>query len=77
MAFVSSHANMRYRERVDPCSEAEANAAMMACAPAIDKAAEIGCSTVIMGRNGARLKLQGDVVSTVYEKRYGRVMRHG
>lgn len=76
MAHITDHAILRYQQRVDPVSDQDARAAMLACAVMIDKAAAFGCSTVIMGLNGARLKLQGDVVATVIEHPRKRV-RHG
>jgi hypothetical protein len=63
MAYVSDHAVLRYLERVKGI-DVEAVRAEIARAP-IDTAAAIGCDTIKLG-NGARLKLQGDVVQTVY-----------
>jgi hypothetical protein len=65
MAYISDHAVLRYLERVRGIDIEAVRAEMTS--PAIDVAASIGCTTVKMG-NGARLKLQGDVVSTVLAK---------
>ena len=66
MAYVSDHAVLRYLERVRGIDIEAVRAEMMS--PALDTAAAIGCDTVVMG-NGARLKLHGDVVSTVLPSR--------
>lgn len=68
MTHITRHAVLRYQERVEPCTKAEARAAMREASRGIDKAAEFGCGTIIMG-NGARLRLKGDTVTTVLEKR--------
>lgn len=61
MAYVSDHAVLRYLERC--CGiDVEAVRAELTV-KGIDAAADFGCGTVILG-NGARLKLNGDVVST-------------
>ena len=62
---VSDHAIRRYRERVSPVDDDTARAAMMAHERAVRIAAEFGCATVKLG-NGVRLKLKGDVVTTVF-----------
>ncbi len=71
MSFISDHAVLRFLERVKGIDVEGARREMMAAADVIDKAADFGCDTVIMG-NGARLKLQGDTVATVLPKRLGR-----
>lgn len=65
--IVTAHAIERWIERVAPVSWDEAEAAMLAAAPIVDRAAEIGCSVVITG-NGARLVLDGETVVTVLVK---------
>ncbi|WP_157215936.1 hypothetical protein [Flavisphingomonas formosensis] len=62
---MSDHAIRRYRERVSPVDDDTARAAMMAHEPAVRIAADFGCETVKLG-NGVRLKLKGDVVTTVF-----------
>jgi hypothetical protein len=64
MASVSQHAIQRYTERVSPVSQQEALAQIISHERAIDQAADFGCETVICG-DGTRLKLKGDVVTTV------------
>lgn len=64
---VTAHAIERWIERVAPVAWAEAEAAMLAAAPIVDRAAAIGCSVVIIG-NGARLVLDGATVVTVLGK---------
>lgn len=64
MAYVTDHAVLRYLER-HYCVDIEAIRAEMTL-PVIDKAAAFGCGTVKLP-NGIRLKLTGNVVSTVYE----------
>lgn len=66
MVFITAHAIQRYRERV--ADVANVVDVILAAEPIINRAAEIGCRTVILG-NGARLKLKGDVVCTVIGKR--------
>ena len=73
MPHVTDHALLRYLERVRGI-DVEAIRAEIACA-AVTTAAEFGCTTVILG-NGARLKLQGDVVATVLPSRKSE-RRHG
>jgi hypothetical protein len=65
MAYISDHAVLRWLERVRGIDIEAVRREMMS--PAIDTAAAFGCDTVKMG-NGARLKLNGDVVSTVFAK---------
>lgn len=77
MAYISDHAVLRYLERVKGIDMNAIRAEMTS--PALDVAARIGCETVVMG-NGARLKLTGDIVSTVLESRKikrARVPYHG
>jgi hypothetical protein len=72
MAEISDHAVLRYLERVKGVDIEAIRAEMQS--PALDAAAAFGCSTVIMG-NGARLKMQGSVVVTALEKRFGKAPR--
>lgn len=65
MIHVSRHACQRFTERVAPCSVAEARAAILAHARALETAAGFGCEIVRCG-GGERLVLQGDTVVTVY-----------
>lgn len=65
MAYVSDHAVLRYLERVKGIDIEATRAEMQS--KALDTAVAIGCDTVILG-NGARLKLVGDVVQTVFSK---------
>lgn len=66
MSYVSDHAVLRWLERVAGV-DVEAVRRHLSV-DAVDTAAKIGCGTVIMG-DGVRLKLTGDVVSTVIEKK--------
>jgi hypothetical protein len=68
---ITEHAVRRYRERVEPVTPAVAMARIADAAPAARCAADFGCDTVRLG-NGARLRLVGDVVVTVLERRGGR-----
>ena len=75
MASVSQHACRDWQERVNPsASVAEAYDAIMASERAIDIAANFaaGARVVVIVGNGARLKLQGDVVATVLGSRHVR-----
>lgn len=74
MAYVSDHAVLRYLERVEGI-DIEAVRRKLTVS-AIDTAASIGCDTVRLG-DGTRLKLHGDVVSTVLEPRKHRKAAHG
>lgn len=65
MIHVSRHACQRFIERVKPCSYAEARAAILASARAIETAARFHCAIVKRG-DGSRLVLEGDHVVTVY-----------
>lgn len=65
---VSNHAVLRYQQRVERLPAREIRARIREHAPAIEKAAAFGCSCVILG-DGVRLKLHGDTVATVLEKR--------
>jgi hypothetical protein len=62
VTYITDHAVLRYLERVKGV-DIEAIRAEMA-APGLEIAGIIGCGVVRMA-NGARLKLSGDVVSTV------------
>jgi hypothetical protein len=73
MAYVSDHALLRYLERVEKI-DIEAIRRKLSV-NAIDTAAAFGCETVLMG-DGTRLKLHGDVVSTVIGKRESHRGRH-
>lgn len=65
MAHVSLHAAGRYVERVAPDLTLEqARLTILAHASAIDCAAAFGAKAVRIA-NGARLVLQGDVVTTI------------
>lgn len=66
MAYTSDHAVLRYLERVRGI-DVEAIRAELTT-PTIDTAANFGCDTIIRG-DGSRMKLQGDVVSTVLPKK--------
>lgn len=66
MAYVSDHAVLRYLERVEGI-DIEAVRRKLSV-DAVDTAAAFGCGTVVLG-DGTRLKLHGDVVSTVLESR--------
>jgi hypothetical protein len=66
MAYVSDHAVLRYLERVEGV-DIEAVRRKLSV-DMIDKAAAFGCDTVVLG-DGTRLKLHGNVVSTVLEAR--------
>lgn len=61
---VTKHAAMRWRERVQPCSYAEARAAILAHSPAITAAAAFGASHVRLATRH-RLVLEGATVVTV------------
>lgn len=65
MAHITDHAVLRYLERVKGVDIDAVRAEMQSAA--LDAAVKIGCDTVILG-NGARLKLVGDVVQTVFAK---------
>ena len=63
--IVSQHARQRFVERVAPdLSLTEAGAEIRSHRRAIEAAASIGCRYVRLA-SGARLVLQGDVVTTV------------
>lgn len=62
MTYISDHAVLRYLERVKGVDIESIRAEMQS--RALDAAVAIGCDTVILS-GGARLKLVGDVVSTV------------
>lgn len=64
---VSQHACLRYQERVESCTTAEARAHILDSSRAIEAAASIGCEVVRLG-GGARLILDGLTVVTVYER---------
>jgi hypothetical protein len=68
MCFITDHALLRYLERVKGIDVQGARLEMLASETVINTAANIGCDTVKLG-NGARLKLHGDIVSTVLPKR--------
>jgi hypothetical protein len=68
--YVSDHAVLRYLERVKGI-DIEAIRAELST-PTIDVAAQFGCDTIKRG-DGSRMKLQGDVVSTVLGKRHQRM----
>jgi uncharacterized protein (UPF0254 family) len=72
VSYVTDHAVLRWLERVAGV-DVEAVRRHLSV-DAVDTAAKIGCGTVIMG-DGVRLKLTGDVVSTVIEARKKRVRR--
>lgn len=74
MAYATDHAVLRYIERVLKV-DVQAIREMLAN-PAVDTAAKIGCTTVKLG-DGTRLKLQGDVVSTVLGARKHRKRQKG
>jgi hypothetical protein len=61
---VTKHAIKRWRERVSPCTYAQAREAILAHSPAIMAAANFGADTVKLGSNH-RLKLCGSTVLTV------------
>lgn len=74
MAYVSDHAVLRYLERV--CGIDIEAVRRELTVGVIDPAAVFGCGTVILG-DGTRLRLQGDVVSTVLEaKKHRHPARH-
>lgn len=66
MTYISDHAVLRYLERIKGI-DIDAIRAEMAT-PGVEVAPRLGCVTVVMS-NGARLKLTGDVVSTVHRPR--------
>jgi hypothetical protein len=68
MCHITDHALLRYLERVKGIDVQAARLEMMAAENAVHTAASMGCDTVKLG-NGARLKLHGDIVSTVLPKR--------
>lgn len=61
---VTKHAQRRWRERVHPCSYAQAKAEILEHSAAIATAASFGADTVKLGSNH-RLKLRGATVLTV------------
>lgn len=65
MAYISDHAVLRYLERVKGIDIEAVRTEMQS--PALDAAIAMGCDTVILG-GGQRLKMHGDVVSTVLPK---------
>lgn len=65
MIHVTDHALVRYCERVLRIDIDAIRRELSA--PAMQKAAQIGCDTVILG-NGARVKLVGHSVQTVLAK---------
>jgi hypothetical protein len=65
MAYISDHAVLRYLERVKGIDIEAVRIEMMV--PGVETAIAFGADTVKLG-NGARLKMVGDVVSTVYGK---------
>lgn len=65
MAYVSDHAVLRYLERVKGVHIEAVRAELTS--PLIATAVEQGCDTIL--RHDCRLKLTGDVVSTVLPKR--------
>jgi hypothetical protein len=68
MCRVSNHAVLRYQERVERISATLVRERIKLSSAFIDKAAAFGCDTVILG-DGVRLKLAGNTVATVLEKR--------
>lgn len=65
MAYVSDHAVLRYIERVMLIDVESIRAKLNS--PVIDTAMQFGWDTVLM--DDCRLKLKGDLVATVLEKR--------
>jgi hypothetical protein len=61
---VTRHAQKRWRERVHPCTYAQAKAEILSHSAAISTAAAFGADTVRLGSNH-RLKLKGATVVTV------------
>lgn len=61
---VTRHAAKRWRERVHPCTYAQAKAEILEHSAAIATAAAFGADTVRLGTNH-RLKLKGATVVTV------------
>lgn len=61
---VTRHAQKRWRERVHPCTYAQAKAEILTHSTAIATAAAFGADTVKLGSNH-RLKLKGATVLTV------------
>jgi hypothetical protein len=62
--IVTRHAQKRWRQRVHPCTYAQAKAEILEHSPAIIVAAAFGAVTVKLGSNH-RLKLKGATVVTV------------
>lgn len=65
MIRVSAHAVERYRERVCPCSKAEARRRILVHTVALEKAVAFGACCVRTG-GGVGLVLSGNTVSTVF-----------
>lgn len=61
---VTKHALKRWRERVSPCTDKQARAAILSHSSAIEKAAMFGAGTVRLGTRH-RLILEGLTVVTV------------
>jgi hypothetical protein len=72
VTYVTDHAVLRWLERVYGVDIEAVRQQMMT--PGLAAAPAIGCDTIVMS-NGARLKLTGDVVSTVICKRRKRHRR--
>lgn len=66
MSHVTDHAVLRFLQRRHGI-DVEAIRARMNV-PGIDTAAAFGCATVKLG-DGSRLKLQGDVACTCFERK--------
>lgn len=62
--MVTRHAQKRWRQRVHPCTYAQAKAEILGHSKAILSAAIFGADTVKLGSNH-RLKLRGATVLTV------------
>jgi hypothetical protein len=62
---VSQHACLRYQERVESCTIAEARAHILESARAITAAAKFGCQ-IVRRWKGERLVLKGERVVSVF-----------
>lgn len=65
MIHITTHAVHRFQERVQPCRDDEARAAILSHEKALEAAADFHCE-VVRCAGGERLILQGRTVVTVY-----------
>lgn len=69
MAHITDHAVLRHLERTYGVDVEHYRQEL--ASPAVDKAVEVGCPTVV-GKHGERLLIRDGVVVTVVGKRYGK-----